>query len=491
MYLRSSLLRTVGLLLAGSLTPWAARAVEPAPAEKSFLPAFPGAEGYGAITRGGRGGRVIAVTNLNDSGPGSLRAAIEAEGPRTIVFRVSGTIDLQSTLRIRQPFVTIAGQTAPGDGITLKRYPLVISADEVIIRYLRVRLGDESGETADAISARYVKKLILDHVSASWSIDETVSIYHCEDVTVQWCIVSESLYLSHHTKGGAHGFGGIWGSNRGSYHHNLIAHHSNRTPRFASGSGFTDFRHNVIYNWGYESVYGGEMQQVGNPRFAFSTINVVGNYFKPGPSTVPGPVSHRIAAPWSRRQAEDYGKWYVADNVVEGNPAVTANNWEGGVQPQGGSEFLPLVKLDRPWPAMPLAPQSAAGAYAAVLNHAGASLPRRDPVDLRVVEDVRRGEATFEGPSYRENHRLVDASRKTGIIDSQTQVGAWPELRSTPAPIDTDADGMPDDWERRYGLDPNDPSDGVQDADRDGYSNFEEYLNDTDPTEFVDYTLSW
>ncbi len=290
--------------------------------------AFPGAEGYGKYTVGGRGGAVYEVTNLNDSGEGSLRAAVEAEGPRTVVFRVSGNIDLKSDLRIKNPNITIAGQTAPGDGICLKGYPLMIDANEVIIRYIRVRFGDESGQDSDAVSSRYVKNLILDHLSASWSIDETMSIYHCDSITVQWCLISESLFHSNHIKG-SHGFGGIWGSNYGSYHHNLIAHHSSRNPRFASGCGNTDFRNNVIFNWGFESSYGGEAAQRGNTKFNFSNINMVANYYKPGPATEPCQTSQTIAGPWSRNGNSDYGKWYIADNVLLSNQKITRDNWEG------------------------------------------------------------------------------------------------------------------------------------------------------------------
>ena len=310
------------------------------------IPAFPGAEGYGAITRGGRGGKVIAVTNLNDSGPGSLRAACEAEGPRIVVFKVSGTITLESTLRISKPYITIAGQTAPGDGICIKEYPLLINASEVIIRYIRARLGDETDNDSDAIEGRYQKNIILDHVSASWSVDETVSIYHCENVTIQWCLISESMYFAGHAKG-THGFGGIWGSNRSTYHHNLLAHHSSRNPRFASGCGYNDFRNNVIYNWGYNSAYGGEKEQPGNEKLNFTVVNMVANYYKPGPATRPGNVTYRIINPSSRNKADDFGKWYVAENIVHGNPAVTADNWDGGVQPQDGSSYIAGLKLQR------------------------------------------------------------------------------------------------------------------------------------------------
>ena len=451
------------------------------------VPAFPGAEGFGSMTRGGRGGTVITVTNLNDSGSGSLREACETEGPRIVVFRVAGTIILASALKISNPYITIAGQTAPGDGICIKKYPLSINASEVIIRYIRVRLGDEAGVDTDAISSRYNKNIIIDHVSASWSVDETVSIYHCENVTVQWCLVSESMYNAGHAKG-THGFGGIWGSNHSTYHHNLLAHHSSRNPRFASGCGYTDYRNNVVYNWGYNSAYGGEEQQQGNENFNFSVINMVANYYKPGPATAPGKVTYRIVSPSSRNLADDFGKWYVADNVVHGNTAVTANNWDGGVQIRGGSSYIAGLKLLHPFASMPINQQTAEEAYYSVLDNVGASLPKRDTVDVRIVDETRNGYATYEGVTYENNKRVPDKSKKCGIIDSQTDVGGWPELKSLPAPLDSDGDGMPDEWEKRYGLDPRDASNASKDKDGDGYTNIEEYLNGIDPTEFVDYT---
>jgi uncharacterized protein YjdB len=439
--------------------------------------AFPTAEGYGKYTVGGRGGVVYEVTNLNDAEPGSLRAAVEASGPRTVVFRVSGTITLNSNLKISNPYITIAGQTAPGDGICLRKYPLVISANQVIIRHIRVRFGNESGVDADAISSRYVKNLILDHVSASWSVDETMSIYHCDSITVQWCMISESMYNSNHIKG-AHGFGGIWGSNYSSYHHNLIASHASRNPRFASGCGNTDYRNNVIYNWGYNSCYGGEKQQEGDPAHAFTNINMVANYYKPGPATQPSEVSYRIVQPSSRNGAADFGKWYIADNKMVGSSNVTANNWNG-VNPDGGSSFISGLKLDQPWPAMPINQQTAEDAYTSVLENAGVTLPKRDAVDLRIVDNVRNGNATYEGITYKKNQSMADKTKISGIIDSQTDVGGWPELNSTTAPTDSDHDGMPDQWETENGLNPNDQNDcnAFTLSPGKSYTNLEVYLN--------------
>lgn len=343
----------------------------------------------------------------------------------------------------------------------------MISADEVIIRYIRVRFGDESGKDADAISARYVKNLILDHVSASWSVDETMSIYHCENTTVQWCLISESMFDSNHLKKGNHGFGGIWGSNHSTYHHNLLAHHSSRNPRFASGCGNTDYRNNVLYNWGYASCYGAEAQQKGNDKFNFSNINMVANYYKPGPATDPSKVA--VLAEPSSRGDNDKGSWYLADNVMEGSSSVSSDNWTG----VRGSKF---IKLDEPWDAMPINQQTAEAAFESVLKGAGAMLPKRDAVDTRIVAEVRSGTATYEG-TYQTKKRVVDESKITGIIDSQNDVGGWPELKSAPAPTDTDHDGMPDEWERKHKLDQENAADGSADEDEDGFTNLEEYLN--------------
>ncbi len=446
-------------------------------AQEERLLAFPAAEGYGKYTVGGRGGKVYEVSNLNDSGEGSFRSAVEASGSRIVVFRISGIIDLKSRLTIRNPYITIAGQTAPGDGICIKGYPVKIATDEVIIRHIRVRLGDENGVETDAIGGRNCKNIILDHISASWSIDETLSLYHCDSITVQWCIISESLYNSNHSKG-THGYGGIWGGNYSTFHHNLIAHHSSRTPRFVPGAGNVDFRNNVIYNWGYNSCYGGEKQRIGKKCYGFSNFNIVGNYYKPGPATYKGIVSYRIVSPSFKSEKTNYGKWYVAENYMEDNSTVIADNWNGGVQPQGGDEDLEQIRLSKPWNSMPINYQSADEAYHSVLNNAGTIFPKRDTIDRRIVKEVRTRTATFEGITYKLNrkNKLADSSKISGIIDSQTDVGGWSVLKSGIAPLDTDHDGMPDEWEKANGLDFSDPNDRNKIA-LNGYTYLEKYLN--------------
>lgn len=415
-------------------------------------PAFPGAEGFGRFSTGGRGGKVIEVNNLNDDGAGSLRVAIETKEARTVVFRVSGTISLQSILKIKNDNITIAGQTAPGDGICIKGYPLIISADNVIIRFLRIRLGDENKLQDDAISCIGQKNIIVDHCSMSWGIDEVASFYDNENSTVQWCIVSESLDSSYHSKG-RHGYAGIWGGKGASFHHNLLAHHSNRNPRF-NGSRtkgkpekeIVDFRNNVIYNWGENSSYGGEG---GNQ-------NMIANYYKSGPAT--RSTKNRIVEPYDEK-----GKWYIAENFVLGFPEITADNWAGGVQ----GNFWKQARVEAPHPAAPVMTHSVEKAYELVLEKAGATLPKRDAVDARIIEEVKTGTATYGG--YR--------GAGSGIIDSQTQVGGWPVLHSTPAPADEDHDGMADDWERANGLDPSNAADPNGDFNNDGYTNLEKYLN--------------
>jgi pectate lyase len=414
--------------------------------------AFPGAEGFGAYTIGGRGGRVIEVTNLNDSGPGSLRAAVMAQGPRTVVFRVSGTIALQSELKIRNPYLTIAGQTAPGDGICIKNYQVNFDTQHLIIRYLRFRPGDEAGKEQDGFGGQG-DHIIIDHCSVSWGVDETFSINKASNLTVQWCMVTESLTRSLHKKG-SHGYGGLWGGPGGSFHHNLLAHHSSRNPR-ASGnadSGLLDYRNNVVYNWGFNSAYGGELW----PR------NWINNYYKSGPAT-DEKVKFRIFV-----QKDPRGKMFAVGNYVHGSPAISADNWKGGIDfvPDGEATEATL-RVPQEYVVAPVATQTAQAAYESVLAHAGCSLSR-DAVDRRIVEEVRTGTAKF-GASYKGGGK--------GLIDSQRDVGGWPELRSLPAPIDTDHDGMPDDWETAHGLDPNNPADGARAATPRGYTHLERYLN--------------
>jgi hypothetical protein len=426
----------------------------------SKLPAFPGAEGFGALTVGGRGGRVIEVTNLDDSGPGSLRQACDANGPRIVVFRVGGTIELKKPIGVRNPCITIAGQTAPGDGICLKGYPFNAAADQVIVRFIRVRPGDIADEEMDALWSIGHSDMIFDHISSSWSIDECLSVTRKgKNITVQNCIAAESLCRSVHSKGN-HGYGGIWAPDTGTFHHNLLADHSSRNPRFA-GSIVLDHRNNVIFNWGFNSAYGGEN----------ANVNMVNNYYKPGPATRDD-IRGRIVSPAMT------GRWYIEGNLVEGSPQISADNWNGGVQTREKID-LSTLRVRTPFPAPPVRTQSAKDAYEIVLRTAGCVLPKRDAVDLRIIEQVRTGKATtgktFDGGG-------------NGIIDSQEDVGGWPQLKGGPAPVDTDHDGMPDEWEKKCGLNPNDASDGAKDADSDGYTNVEEYLNVTNPKEFVDYT---
>ena len=423
--------------------------------------AFPGAEGFGKYTTGGRGGRVFEVTNLNDSGPGSLRNAIEQNYPRIIVFRVSGSIMLQSDLNISNGNLTIAGQTAPGDGICIANHTTELKADNVIVRYLRFRLGDVTQEANDSFWGRDHQNIVLDHCSFSWAIDENGSWYDNKDFTMQWCINSESLYHSYHPKGD-HGYGGIWGGMGATFHHNLLADNSSRNPRFNGArynsthqTELADFRNNVIFNWGFNSAYGGES---GN-------YNMVNNYYKPGPATSSSKKNRIVNPSDPFNPSTGYSKWYINGNYVEGDTAVTANNWNGGVQP----DIAPLdsLKLNNPLPVVYVATQSAQEAYNSVLKSAGCSFPQRDSADMRVINEVQTGLAPY-GASYNGGDK--------GIIDSQNDVGGWPVLKSTTAPPDSDHDGMPDAWELSHNLNPYDSSDARL-IDSSGYTMVEEYIN--------------
>lgn len=407
------------------------------------LPAFPGAEGFGAVATGGRGKPVVEVTNLNDSGPGSLREALNG-GDRTIVFRVSGTINLQKRIDVAHPNITIAGQTAPGDGICLRGKELMIrNTQNVIVRFIRSRPGDELKQEHDALTVWNSQKVIIDHCSLSWSTDSVSDVVKgSRDVTIQWSIISEPLNLSVHQKG-RHGYGTGWG--HGSYHHNLIAHCESRAPRLAAEPtrGLTDFRNNVIYNWGGGGSYGGE----------HADIDFVGNYFRPGPSTQ---HTDSFFNAWNSNT-----RIFLSGNVMEGNPEITSDNVKGLITK--GSIWkdpvdLKQVPVSFSFHGAKITTTSAEEALEQVLQYAGASLSR-DAVDQRVINDVK--------------------NRTGSVINSPTDVGGWPELRSLPAPSDRDKDGMPDDWETKHGLNPDDAQDGQAVAPNGGgYTNLEIYLNE-------------
>jgi len=442
--------------------------------------AFPGAEGFGAYASGGRGGVVYEVTNLSDNvvAPevGSLRWALtdtSSRAPRTIVFRVSGIIVLQGVLHVgnnKVNNVTIAGQTAPGDGICLRKYPMYCHGTNIIIRYLRFRPGNETHSNSPAIygiHAENGRNIIIDHCSMSWSIEEAATFYDDRDITVQWCIVSESLNSSYNAKGN-HGYGGVWGGQNGSYHHNLLAHHLSRTPRFNGARShdtlaLVDFRNNVNYNWGAsEGCHGGEVEIVG---VGISKINMVNNYYKPGPATTGTSRQYLIAKPYdstTNQSVRSLSKWYITGNYVNGNPAVTADNWNGGVQPKYPAKWAASsFKSDSMFAVAQIVTQTAEEAYVSVLAGAGAILPKRDTVDKRIVQEVTDGTYTYGAG---------------GLIDSQQVVGGWPDYSSLSAPADADSDGMPDLWEIAHSLNPNDPSDRNT-IGASGYTMLEEYLN--------------
>ena len=431
-------------------------------------------EGGGATVTGGDGGTIYRVNRLDDAidpntgrpVAGTLRYAVNQTGVRRVIFNVSGTIHLNSELRIKTGSLTIDGQSAPGEGICIADYPLVINgASNVIVRFIRVRLGDVSNTESDAVSVNNANGVVLDHLSCSWSVDECVSCYGNTDFTMQYCIVSESLKESIHGKGN-HGYGGIWGGTNASFHHNLLAHHDSRNPRFdhdyvnSVNAGPIDYVNNVVYNWGGNSAYGGE----GSTNAAGGRhVNFVANYYKPGPATKSS-VKERLLNPTTKCSnctnkcggSVDPGKFYLTGNYMAGSATVTTDNWKG-VYPDESTK-LEQCKASARWTdglTALLSEQTAETAYETVLSKAGCSL-HRDAIDTRIVGEVRNG---------------------TGkLINTQSEVGGWPELQSAESPLDTDYDGIPDEWETKYGLDPTNSLDARTITLVTGFTNIEVYM---------------
>jgi hypothetical protein len=477
--------------------PWASR---PTDLPQADIPAFPGAMGGGQFSFGGRGGKVIVVTSLADDGPGTFREACETGGARIVVFNVSGIIRLKTPLIIRAPYITIAGQTAPGDGICVAGESTWINTHDVVIRHMRFRRGETFvGRRDDAIGGNPIGNIMIDHVSASWGLDENMSIYRhmyndstgkaredklgTVNVTIQNSIFSEALDTWNHA------FGSTLGGENCSFMRNLWADNTGRNPSIG-WNGVFNFVNNVIFNWVHRSVDGGDYRAL---------YNIINNYYKPGPMThIDSPVGHRILKPESGRSNLGYlvfGRAYVNGNIMEGNERVTRNNWDGGVQvedePDAG-EYTQAMKWDEPLPMPSFPIMDAQEAFSFVLAHAGATFPKRDPVDTRVIRQVRTGKIEYpenvdlEGVPQFEHRRLPKDSYKQGIITDISQVGGYPEYKGEPY-IDTDKDGMPDNWEKKYGLNPNDPSDANGDINGDGYTNIEKYINGIDPKKRVNW----
>lgn len=455
-------------------------------------PAFPGAEGFGRYVTGGRGGKVYHVTNLNDSGEGSLRWALGQTGFKIIVFDVSGTIHLQSALGITGN-TTLAGQTAPGEGICVADYPVTVKGSNVIVRYMRFRLGNkyvlqDGADGWDGLNGMDCENIMIDHCSVSWSIDECCSFLGNKNTTVQWTLVAQSLVNSGHTKG-AHGYGGNWGGSGASFHHNLLVHHTSRTPRLGPRPTTQldermDMRNNVIYNYGGNGCYGGEGM----------TVNIVNNYYKPGPGTPTDKKGYRIAGigvrtneyvatyPAYEPALHLWGKYYVTGNYNSKYTNVNSDNWTYGIINQVDASGCDgtftattkdTIKLTEPMPFVATTTHSPADAYERVLSYVGASL-KRDTFDELMVSDTRNGKATYTGSGLSKG--FINSQDDNKPTDAAEDWSAWPTLDSASAPVDTDGDGMPDAWETANGLNPNDASDGAAVAEN-GYTNVENYLN--------------
>lgn len=442
----------------------------------SQIPAFPGAEGFGKYATGGRGGKVVEVTNLNDTGVGSFRWAFTQfpDSPITIVFRVSGIIDLQSQVKVNRSNFTVAGQTAPGDGICLKGHSFIINGartisqggnhGNIIIRYIRSRPGSTLSTGVYGFDMENCHDAIIDHCSFSWANEECAALYDIKNTTVQWCIMSEGLYNAGHSKG-VRSYCGVWGGQYASYHHNLIAHQNSRTVRFNGGrahdtSALVDYRNNVIYNWvSSSSCYGGEVEIPGG----FAHTNIVNNFYKPGPATS---STLKFVRPDNPGSSVAIARWHVNGNIMNGDANKTNNNWLGVDFANIPLASRDSAKRDTAFDINePINMQATQAAYDSVLMKVGAIYPLRDSTDRRIVNETKTGTATGLG-----------SLNKLGIIDLPSAVGGWNVYNTYNVPADTDHDGMPDFWETMKGLDMNNPDDR-NDTIPGGYTRLEEYLN--------------
>lgn len=517
--------------------PYLPGAAKPSDLPQAKIPAFPGAWGGGMYSFGGRGGKIYVVTSLADSGPGSFREACEAAGPRIIVFNVAGIIHLKDHLRIRAPYVTIVGNTAPGDGVCIAGNTVELETHDVIVRHLRFRRGEtDPADRDDSLGGNPVGNIMIDHVSTSWSLDENLSMYRhmyqpptggkelklpTVNITIQNSISSESLNTYHHA------FGSTIGGLNSTFHHNLWACNTGRNPSVGMYGDFT-FANNVLFNWRHRTVDGGDHA---------SEFNIINNYFKPGPGTPNTDVAFRLLKPESERSravVNHFGKAYVAGNVVEGNERVTRDNWDGGVQPgvtsrteklkdlmaaapiktgpkydefaaktkaqvdalkfyvETEADALKAIRVNQPFPHAQFPMTSAKEAFDFVVANAGATLPRRDAVDERILTAVRTGvvanaKMAADTPAKAKLYGYADKWTKElgelvpkGFITNPSEVGGYPEYKGTPY-VDSDGDGMPDDWEIAHGLNPHDASDALKDANGDGYTNIEKFIYGLDP----------
>lgn len=485
--------------------PYLPGAARPGDLPQAKVPAFPGAWGGGMYSFGGRGGKVLVVTNLSDSGPGSFREACETGGPRIVVFNVAGIIHLKDRIRIRAPYITIVGNTAPGDGICIAGNTVELETHDVIVRYMRFRRGETwVGDRNDSLGGNPTGNIMIDHVSGSWGLDENMSMYRhmyqpptggkelklpTVNITMQNSIFSEGLNTYHHA------FGSTIGGLNSTFHHNLWACNTGRNPSVGMYGDFA-FVNNVVFNWVHRTVDGGDQN---------SDFNIINNYFKPGPATPRNePISYRLLKPESERNknvVDNFGKAYVNGNIVEGNAKVTADNWDGGVQPEVRSNssgvVLARIRTNEPFPHAPLPIQSADKVLDSVLDNVGATLPKRDAVDERVVNMVRTGKASAKaGPNIQDelSHAgyFKDAIGELirliplGIITNPSQVGGYPDYKGEPIK-DLDADGIPLAWKKKYKLDANDASLAQKDLQGDGYTVIEKYLYGLDPTKKIDW----